>query len=234
MLRMGKDAPSEGRSPNETGLIVLVIVAVCLAGVSLFWEPLLVGGRTLLERGRQTLGLGPSPAVIVGITPGQDQHFVWHDAVYADGHMRRTRFERSETISAGLSAKRKIVTDFDAQGRIVQEQDGTQDGRNLNVYRFVYRSPARDASVSERHDVYVFYDGSADTADQYLDSDEPRLIKGRSAIAGTYSTTLAEFLAVPDRPVVTEPRIAAAPPSREALVGASVGIKDPRPDAPQR
>jgi hypothetical protein len=192
----------QGRVPLEYLLIGLVVFGIILSMFEVVKSSVTQGVSHLMEEVRGAIGIQTPARTVVSVTPGQDAVFRWNDIAYADGRIRRVRFERKSRASAGLSAERKIVSDYDAFGRMVQEQDGTQDGRNLNVYRYVYRQGSADPTFIERHDLYIFFDGSAETADQYVANGQDRPMPGRAAIAGTYSTFLAEFLNVPEKPAV--------------------------------
>lgn len=193
----------QGRVPLEYLLIGLVVFGIALSMLEVVKSSVSAGVSHVMEEARGILGIRTPARTIVAVAPGQDANFRWHDVTYADGKKRRIRFERKSRASTGLSAERKIVTDYDALGRVTQEQDGTQDGRNLYVYRFVYRDNNPDLPWVERHDLYIFYDGSAETADHYVVPNSPGLVPGRPAIAGTYSGLLAEYLAVPEKPEVS-------------------------------
>jgi hypothetical protein len=190
-------------------LVGITSFGIIMAGATYLSDPISKMTSDFGDKARRIVGFGATVPTVVSVNPGHDTDFTWVDMVYLDGRTRRVRFEKAVRASVGLSARRKIVTDYDRFGRMVQEQDGTEDGRNLNIYRFVYADSSRDAPLAERHDLYVFYDGSADTADQYA-GNILGLVKGRSAIAGTFSGELAAFLAVPEKPEVTQPAVAAA------------------------
>lgn len=192
----------QGRVPMEYLLVGLVVFGIVLSMFEVVKTSVSAGVSHVVEEVRGVLGIRTPARTVVAVTPGQDGAFRWNDVLYADGKRRRIRFELKARASTGLSAERKIVTDFDRLGRIVQEQDGTQDGRNLYVYKFVYRDDNPDLPYVERHDTYIFFDGSAETADQYVVNGQDRPLPGRSAIAGSYTGVLAEFLSVPEKPKV--------------------------------
>lgn len=111
----------QGRVPLEYLLIGLVVFGIALSMLEVVKSSVSAGISHVMEETRGILGIRTPARTIVAVAPGQDANFRWHDVTYADGKKRRIRFERKARASTGLSAERKIVTDYDALGRVTQE-----------------------------------------------------------------------------------------------------------------